>query len=98
MQRKPSSSINKYFRDDVNELMNVINQVRGFPSHQSKDVYGFDTRVEFNTFEIQWSNQDEDPTAGDVSEVASETKSTFKDVVDSLEALGRQFAKRDSEI
>lgn len=85
-------------RDDVNELMTLVNQLRGFPSHPSQDVYGLDAKLELNTFEIQWANEDDDPTAGDVSEIADETKTTFKEVVQSVEALGRTFAKKDAAI
>ena len=85
-------------KDDVNELMTLVNQLRGFPSHASKDVYGQDVVFELNTFEIQWANKDEDPTASDISELAAEQKQTFKDVVDSFEALARTFAKQDSAI
>ena len=85
-------------KDDVNELMTLVNQLRGFPSHASKDVYGHDVYFELNTFEIQWANKDEDPTASDISELAAEQKQTFKDVVDSFEALARTFAKQDSAI
>jgi len=85
-------------KDDVQELMELINPLRGFPSHPSKDVYGFDTKVEFNTFELQWSNEDDDPTAGDVSEIAGEQKDDFKRIVDSIEALGRTFAKKDGAV
>lgn len=84
--------------DDVQELMTLVNQLRGFPSHDSKDVYGLDVYFELNTFEIQWANKDDDPTAGTVSEIAPEQKQTFKDVVDSFEALARTFAKKDSAI
>ena len=85
-------------KDDVVELMTLVNQLRGFPSHDSKDVYGLDVYFELNTFEIQWANKDEDPAAGDISELAAEQKQTFKDVVDSFEALARTFAKQDSAI
>lgn len=78
--------------------MTLVSAVRGFPSHPSKDVYGLDTKLELTTFDIQWANEDEDPTAGDVSEIAAETKDEFKRVVDSIEALGRQFAKQDSAV
>lgn len=78
--------------------MGLVNTLRGFPSHPSKDVYGFDTKVELNTFEIQWANEDDDPTAGDVSEIAAEQKDEFKRIADSIEALGRQFAKQDSAV
>ncbi|KAK4634028.1 hypothetical protein CLAFUW4_00563 [Fulvia fulva] len=82
-------------KDDVNELMNLVNQLRGFPSHPSKDVYGFDTKLELNTFEIQWANEDDDAAAGDV---AQETKDGFKRIADSIDALGRTFAKQDSAV
>ena len=80
-------------RDDVNELMALISTCRGFPSHSTKDVYGHDTRLDFSTFELQWSNQDDDPTASTVSEIAPEQKDGFKRVADSIEALARTFAK-----
>ncbi|KAK4982911.1 hypothetical protein LTR66_009042 [Elasticomyces elasticus] len=82
-------------KDDVNELMNLINQLRGFPSHPSDDIYGLDARVELNTMEIQWTNESDDSVQ---SEVTAETKETFKEIVDSLMALGRQFAKKDAAI
>jgi len=85
-------------KDDVQELMSLISTVRGFPSHPSEDVYGQDAKVDFNTFEIQWSNEDEDPSAGSVSEIAGEQKDDFKRIVQSIEALGRTFAKRDAAI
>merc|ERR1711900_10752 len=62
------------------------------------DVNDQDVVFELNTFEIQWANKDEDPTASDISELAAEQKQTFKDVVDSFEALARTFAKQDSAI
>ncbi|KAI7252599.1 putative tartrate dehydrogenase/decarboxylase [Hortaea werneckii] len=85
-------------KDDVDELMNLVNTLRGFPSHASQDVYGYNTKVDFNTFEIQWSNVDEDPTANEVSEIAAEQKDDFKRVADSIEALARTFAKRDAAV
>lgn len=78
--------------------MSLVSAVRGFPSHASKDVYGLDTKLELNTFEIQWSNEEEDAAANEVSELAAETKDEFKRVVDSIEALGRTFAKNDSAV
>lgn len=78
--------------------MTLVNQLRGFPSHMTKDVYGLNVYFELNTFEIQWANKDEDPTANEVSEIAPEQKQTFKDVVESFEALARTFAKHDSAI
>ena len=83
-------------RDDVKELMEMVQQVRGFPSDENKDLFGLDTRLELQTFEIQWTNVDE-PVDADVT-VGDETKQTFKDVTDSIDAAGRQFAKQDAAI
>ncbi|KAF2765068.1 hypothetical protein EJ03DRAFT_220982 [Teratosphaeria nubilosa] len=83
-------------KDDVEELLALVNQLKGFPSHASKDVYGLDTKVDFHTFDIQWSNEDEDPAAGEVSEIAAEQKEDFARIVESIEALGRRFAKKDA--
>jgi DNA anti-recombination protein RmuC len=44
-------------------------------------------------FDIQWSNEDDDAAANEVTEIAAETKDDFKRVADSVEALGRTFAK-----
>ena len=84
--------------DDVNELMTLMQTCRGFPSHATKDVYGLDTRMDFNTMEIQWSNVDDDPAAGEVSEIAAEQKEDFKNVAESIEALARTFAKNDAAV
>lgn len=78
--------------------MSLINAVRGFPSHATKDVYGLDAKLELNTFEIQWASDEEDSASNEISEIAAETKDEFKRVVDSIEALGRQFAKNDAAI
>jgi len=78
--------------------MSLVNTVRGFPSHATKDVYGLNTKLELNTFEIQWASDEEDSASNEISEVGNETKDDFKRVVDSIEALGRQFAKNDSAI
>lgn len=78
--------------------MTLISTLRGFPSHPSQDVYGADTKVDFNTFEIQWSNQDDDPAGNEVNEIAGEQKEDFKRIVDSIEALARTFAKNDSAV
>jgi hypothetical protein len=77
--------------------MSLISTLRGFPSHESKDVYGVDTKLDFATFEIQWSNQEDDPAAVG-GEIGGEQKDDFKRVVDSIEALARQFAKQDSAV
>jgi hypothetical protein len=71
-----------------------VSQLRGFPSHASKDVYGLNTKVDFNTFEIQWSNG----AADIVNEIAGEQKDDFKRIVDSIDALARTFAKQDSAV
>lgn len=79
--------------------MELVSTLRGFPSHPSKDIYGFDTKVDFNTFEIQWSNGDEDATSADtMTDLAGEQKDDFKRIADSIEALARTFAKQDSAI
>ncbi|KAK4547370.1 hypothetical protein LTR36_001026 [Oleoguttula mirabilis] len=84
--------------DDVQELLRLVSELRGFPSNHTDDVYGQDAKVEFDTFEIQWSNADDDPSAGSISELAFEQKDDFKRIVQSIEALGRAFAKRDVAI
>lgn len=78
--------------------MSLVSALRGFPSHPSKDVYGLDTKLELATFEIQYANDDEDPSANEISELAAEQKDEFKRIVDSIEALGRTFAKQDSAV
>lgn len=75
--------------------MSLISQLRGFPSHPSKDIYGLDTRLEFNSFEIQWASDEEDSVS---DEVTAENKDTYKQVADSIAALGRTFAKKDAAI
>ncbi|KAF1353268.1 hypothetical protein BDV97DRAFT_375354 [Delphinella strobiligena] len=85
-------------KDDVVELMNVLSRLRGFPSHATKDVYGLNTRLELSALEIQWTNEEEDPAANEVADISAESKQDFKDVVNSIEAAGRQFAKRDSRV
>lgn len=34
--------------------MDLVQQLGGFPSNEGKDLYGLDTRLELQTFEIQW--------------------------------------------
>ncbi|KAF2024110.1 hypothetical protein EK21DRAFT_104914 [Setomelanomma holmii] len=84
-------------QDDVRELLSLISTLRGFPSAESKDVYGLDTKLDFATFEIQWSNQEDDPAAAG-GELAGEQKDEFKRVTESVEALARTFAKQDSAV
>lgn len=82
----------------MNELLRLVQDLRGFPSHPTKDVYGADVKVEFNTTDIQWANDDEDPSANEINEVAQEQKDDFKRIADSIEALARTFAKNDSAV
>ncbi|KAF3048328.1 hypothetical protein E8E12_011693 [Didymella heteroderae] len=82
--------------DDVKELLNLISVLRGFPSSAEKDIYGADVKVDFNTMEIQWCNGDDDSVG--VNEIAGEQKDEFKRVADSIEALARTFAKKDSAV
>jgi hypothetical protein len=44
-------------------------------------------------FDIQWSNEDDDAAANEVTEITAETKDEFQRVADSVEALSRTFAK-----
>lgn len=76
--------------------MNLVSALRGFPSSADKDIYGADVKVDFNTMEIQWSNGDDDSVV--VNEIAGEQKDEFKRVADSIEALARTFAKKDSAV
>lgn len=79
-------------------MIRLVSAVRGFPSVAGKDVYGQDAKLELTTFEIQWSNDEGDAAANEVSELAAEQKDEFKRVVDSIDALARQFAKNDAAI
>jgi hypothetical protein len=80
--------------------MSLISDLRGLPSASGKDIYGQNTRLELATFDIQWSNEEDDPSGeGAVAgEPTDENKDTFKRVAQSIEALGRQFAKQDKAI
>lgn len=80
--------------------MSLISDLRGLPSHADEDIYGLNARLDLATFEIQWSNGDDDPSreAAVPGEPTDENKDTFKRVVQSIEALGRQFAKQDRAI
>jgi len=75
--------------------MNRVQELRGYPSATDKDIYGIDTILELETFDIQWTNQDEDPSADTVGELAGEQKDGFKNIADSIEALARQTAKQN---
>ncbi|KAI4121775.1 MAG: hypothetical protein LQ341_007368, partial [Variospora aurantia] len=78
--------------DDVNELLDLVRPLGGFPSKAGEDVYGLGVRLVLSTFEVQWDNGDEDEVEGR-GEVTEENKQTFRDVVESIEALARQKAK-----
>jgi hypothetical protein len=94
----PMTNTSSHHSDDVNELTRLISQLRGFPSHETKDVYGIDARLELHTLEVNWANDEQDPSADVVNELTAESKQTFKDVVDSISAAARQFAKNDSAV
>ncbi|KAL8640001.1 MAG: hypothetical protein Q9226_008796 [Calogaya cf. arnoldii] len=81
-------SINK---EDSNELMDLIKPLAGFPSDPDKDVYGLDARLDVATFEVQWDNGEE--VEGGKEDPTEENKQTFKDVVESIEALTRLKCK-----
>ncbi|TKX18336.1 hypothetical protein C1H76_9124 [Elsinoe australis] len=83
--------------DDVQELMRLTSQLRGLPSDASKDIYGANVRLELHTFEINWTNAEDDPS-GDVNSLGDESKQTFKDVADSIDAAARTFAKQDNPV
>nr|POE56873.1 hypothetical protein CFP56_70125 [Quercus suber] len=97
---KSSEKVGDVPSDDVNELLTLVSTLRGFPTNGSRDIFGFDTKLEFNTFEIQYSNSDDaDATAAEnVQELAAEQKDDFKRIADSIEALGRAFAKKDAAV
>lgn len=80
--------------------MSLISSLRGLPSAANKDIYGQSTRLELATLDIQWSNEEDDPSGEDAvpGEPTDENKDDFKRVVQSIEALGRQFAKQDKAI
>ncbi|KAK5130221.1 hypothetical protein LTR08_002306 [Meristemomyces frigidus] len=95
---KSNEKVGEMPKDDVHELMRLVQELRGFPSSPSKDIYEADAKVDFNTFDIQWSNEDEDPEADVIKEIAFEQKDDFKRIVDSIEALGRAFAKKNAAV
>jgi hypothetical protein len=49
------------------------------------------------TFARDRTNDDEDPAGQEIT-LGNETKKTFKDIADSIDAAGRQFAKNDTAI
>ncbi|OQO04105.1 hypothetical protein B0A51_18266 [Rachicladosporium sp. CCFEE 5018] len=84
--------------DDVQELLRLVERLRGYPSNPEKDIYGANVKIEYNTFEIQWASDDSDSAADVIKEIAQEQKDEFKDVADSIDALARTFAKKDSAV
>nr|POE47869.1 hypothetical protein CFP56_01197 [Quercus suber] len=95
---KSSEKTGDVSADDVNELLTLVATLRGFPTDGARDIFGFDTKLEFNTFEIQYSNFDADSASENVQELAAEQKDDFKRIADSIEALGRAFAKKDAAV
>ncbi|KAL8919642.1 MAG: hypothetical protein Q9208_006674 [Pyrenodesmia sp. 3 TL-2023] len=79
--------------DDVNELLSIVRPLEGLPTNPDEDVYGMDTRMILSTFEVQWDNGEEIEGAEAATNPTEENKQTFKDVVDSINALARQKAK-----
>ncbi|KAL8719379.1 MAG: hypothetical protein Q9225_003609 [Loekoesia sp. 1 TL-2023] len=79
--------------DDVNELLSLVRPLEGLPTNPDEDVYGLDTRVILSTFEVQWDNGEEVEGAEAATNPTEENKQTFKEVVDSINALARQTAK-----
>lgn len=82
----------------MQELLRLVEQLRGFPSSPGKDIYGHDVRIEYNSFELQWASDDSDSASDVIKEIAQEQKDTFKDIADSIDALARTFAKRDAAV
>ncbi|KAL8748204.1 MAG: hypothetical protein Q9190_000023 [Brigantiaea leucoxantha] len=79
--------------DDVNELLSLVRPLGGLPTSPDKDIYGLDARLVMSTFEVQWDNGEEVEGAEAEVNPTEENKQTFKDVLESIEALARQKAK-----
>ena len=78
----------------MNPLLSEINQLTGFPTHPTEDVYGKDAHVVISTFELQWDNTEEvEGGAQPQSGPSDENKKTFEEVLGSLETLARQKAR-----
>ncbi|KAL8801564.1 MAG: hypothetical protein Q9182_004350 [Xanthomendoza sp. 2 TL-2023] len=77
--------------EDSNELMDLLRPLAGYPSDPTNDIYGLGVRLDLATFEVQWDNGEE--VEGGKTDPTEENKQTFKDVVESIEALVRQKAK-----
>jgi len=75
--------------------MTRVQELRGYPSAPNKDIYGLDTILELQTFDIQWTNQEEDPSSDTVGDLAGEQVDGFKNIADSIEALARLTAKQN---
>jgi len=80
-------------RAEVEDLLGLVSGLRGLPSHPSQDIYAADTRLELHTFELQWTNAEEDPSADSIGEIAEEQKATFTEIVKGIESAGRKYAK-----
>ncbi|KAL8913022.1 MAG: hypothetical protein Q9171_002090 [Xanthocarpia ochracea] len=78
---------------DSNELVDLVRPLAGFPSNPDEDIYGLGVRLDLATFEVQWDNGEDVEGAEAKSNPTEENKQTFKDVVESIEALTRQKAK-----
>ena len=77
----------------MNTLLDLVRQLNGFPTNPDEDVYGFDARIILSTFEIQWDNGEDIEGAEARTNPTDENKQTFKEVLDSIQALARQNAK-----
>lgn len=82
-----------YRSTDTVELLDLVKQLAGLPSNPDEDIYGFDARIAISTFDIQWDNGEMIEGAESQSNPTEENKKTFKDVLDSIQALARQTAK-----
>jgi hypothetical protein len=81
-------------RDDVSTLAALIEDLVSYPSSDTEDIYGLDTKLSLANPEVQWSNGEAD-TSGTVREITDESKSTFKEAVDVILGLVRRHAKQD---
>lgn len=79
--------------DDVKELLALVRPLEGLPTNPDEDVYGLDTRVVLSTFEVQWDNGEEVEGAEAPTNPTEENKRGFREVVESIRALGRQRAR-----
>ena len=78
--------------EDVNELLSLVRPLGSLPTNPKEDAYGLDSQLTLTTFEVQWDNGED---VEGTSDPTDENKQTFKDVVDSINNLARQSAKKD---